>query len=160
MKHDPRGPKLHIKVETFSNKIIRTYLDSGMEKGMTWEVIGSQCDKDFEIQINEWLSKYCEGHPEVFPLPLAMEHFSPFGRKIYDELRKVPFGKSLAYSELAALAGSPRAARAVGNTCGRNIFPLLIPCHRVLAQGGSLGGFSLGFDIKKTLLNHEKIKLA
>ena len=77
-----------------------------------------------------------------------------FRLKVYQEMQKIPYGKSITYSDLAGKVGSPKAFRAVGTACGKNPLPLIIPCHRVKAQSG-LGGFTGGLDIKRFLLNHE-----
>ena len=77
-----------------------------------------------------------------------------FRLKVYQEMQKIPYGKSITYSDLAGKVGSPKAFRAVGTACGKNPLPLIIPCHRVKAQSG-LGGFTGGLDIKRFLLNLE-----
>ena len=77
-----------------------------------------------------------------------------FRLKVYQEMQKIPYGKSITYSDLANKVGSPKAFRAVGTACGKNPLPLIIPCHRVKAQSG-LGGFTGGLDIKRFLLNLE-----
>lgn len=79
---------------------------------------------------------------------------TPFRVKIMEALRRVPAGETLTYGELAAAAGNPGAARAVGNVMARNPVPLLVPCHRVVATNG-LGGFTGGLDVKKKLLRLE-----
>jgi methylated-DNA-[protein]-cysteine S-methyltransferase len=78
-----------------------------------------------------------------------------FRLKVYQEMQKIPYGKSITYSDLAGKVGSPKAFRAVGTACGKNPLPLIIPCHRVKAQSG-LGGFTGGLDIKRFLLNLER----
>ncbi len=102
------------------------------------------------------LGGYFEGRalrlePEAFELSDA----TPFEARVYTELRKVPFGEVVTYGELAARAGSPRGARAVGQAVGRNPLPIFIPCHRVVAAGGRLGGFGAGLEWKRSLLTHE-----
>ena len=77
-----------------------------------------------------------------------------FRLKVYQEMQKIPYGKSITYSDLAGKVGSPKAFRAVGTACGKNPLPLIIPCHRVKSQSG-LGGFTGGLDIKRFLLNLE-----
>ena len=78
-----------------------------------------------------------------------------FRLKVYQEMQKIPYGKSITYSDLAGKVGNPKAFRAVGTACGKNPLPLIIPCHRVKAQSG-LGGFTGGLDIKRFLLNLER----
>lgn len=94
-------------------------------------------------------------------VPLALESLPPFRRRVYAALRRVPPGKTVTYGELAALAGSPGACRAVGQAMARNRFPLVVPCHRVLAAGGAPGGFSAagGLVTKARLLALEGVSL-
>ena len=68
---------------------------------------------------------------------------------------QIPYGATQTYGELALRIGKPGASRAVGTACGRNPVPVLVPCHRVVASGGKLGGFSAGLSRKRTLLNLE-----
>jgi O-6-methylguanine DNA methyltransferase len=78
-----------------------------------------------------------------------------FQGKIWRNLLDIPYGEVVAYSELAQRAGAPKAARAVGAACGANPVPILVPCHRVIASDGSLGGFSCGLAVKRKLLQTE-----
>ena len=81
---------------------------------------------------------------------------SAFQWKVWRELQKIPFGETRSYSEIAAAIGSPRAARAVASACANNRVAVLVPCHRVIRTGGSLGGYRWGLDRKKSLLQREK----
>lgn len=86
---------------------------------------------------------------------LDLDESTPFRRSLVAALRSVPYGETVTYGELAAVAGSPNAARAAGTFCAGNRFPLVIPCHRVLAADG-IGGFgSLGVEYKRRLLELE-----
>ena len=78
-----------------------------------------------------------------------------FQRKVWREIEKIPLGRTKTYLEIAKAIGKPGAARAVGSACGANPIPLFVPCHRVVASNGGLGGFSGGLDIKKKLLRLE-----
>src|SRR6478735_4337541 len=73
---------------------------------------------------------------------LDMERVPPFHRRVYELARTIPAGQTLSYGEIATRLGSPGAARAVGQAMGKNPFAIIVPCHRVLAAGGKLGGFS------------------
>jgi len=84
--------------------------------------------------------------------PVDLDGLTPFRRRVLSALRKVGRGKTISYGALAARVGSPGAARAVGSACANNPVPLWVPCHRVLAGGGKLGGFSGGLDVKRALL--------
>ena len=94
------------------------------------------------------------------PADLALDlKGTPFQRAVWSALRGVSHGTVVTYGELARLAGRPRASRAVGTACGANPVPLLVPCHRVVAAGPSLGGFGGGPALKRALLEREGIRL-
>ena len=100
------------------------------------------------------LTEYLTGERRTFNLPLRPEG-TPFQRRVWDELRRIPFGKTISYAELARRIGQPGAARAVGSANGSNPIGLIIPCHRVIAANGSIGGYGGGLDRKHWLLRHE-----
>lgn len=78
----------------------------------------------------------------------------PFQRRAWEELRRIQWGSAITYTELARLAGSPRAIRAAGQACAKNPLPLIIPCHRVIGEAG-LGGYAFGLPWKRKLLELE-----
>ena len=90
-------------------------------------------------------------------LQLEMSGMTPFQERVLSACREIPWGQTLTYGQLAERAGSPGASRAVGNVMANNRFPLIIPCHRVVARNG-LGGFSApeGTDLKRRLLENER----
>ncbi len=90
--------------------------------------------------------------------PLDMHGVPPFHQRVYEAARRIPPGATLSYGAVAARAGAPGAARAVGQALGKNPFAILVPCHRVLAAGGKLGGFTAngGLDTKRRLLGLER----
>lgn len=107
----------------------------------------------------ERLQSYAEGAIDEFAdVELDLGPLSPFRRRVMACLRRVPYGATLTYGELAALAGRPRAARAVGACMAANPVPIIVPCHRVLAAGGKLGGYSApnGLAMKQRLLALER----
>jgi methylated-DNA-[protein]-cysteine S-methyltransferase len=89
---------------------------------------------------------------------LDTNHLTPFGRRVVAECRRIRSGQVRTYGQLAAKCGKPGAARAVGSVMAKNRFPLIVPCHRVLGAGGSLGGYSApeGLQMKRRLLAMEK----
>lgn len=94
---------------------------------------------------------------ERLTLPYELEGGTPLQRAVWLELTRIPYGETISYSTLAERVGFPRAVRAVASACGANPLPLVIPCHRVVAKDGSLGGFSLGgVGVKETLLAVER----
>lgn len=109
--------------------------------------------------LQSWLSQYLAGESPTVQLPLFLDALSPFNQKVLKALQKIPFGKTASYREIAEKIGHPYAARAVGNACRLNPFPLVIPCHRVICQDGKLGGFAYGLPLKQALLNFERDSL-
>ena len=101
------------------------------------------------------ISEYLSGARKDFSVPLRLEG-TEFQVKVWNEMRRIPYGETITYKELARRIGSPDACRAVANACGANPFPILIPCHRVVASGGKTGGYTGGLDIKLGLLEIEK----
>jgi AraC family transcriptional regulator of adaptative response/methylated-DNA-[protein]-cysteine methyltransferase len=79
-----------------------------------------------------------------------------FQRKVWEQLRRIPYGESITYSELAARVGSPRSVRAVARGCATNPVAVVVPCHRVVRKGGELGGYRWGVGRKRQLLSKEK----
>lgn len=104
------------------------------------------------------LGEYFAGRRSSFDLPLVLPAGSEFYRRVVQSLSEIPYGEILTYGELAARAGSPHAARAVGRVMATNPLPIIIPCHRVVAAGGLTGGYSGGggVDTKRWLLDFER----
>jgi len=91
--------------------------------------------------------------------PLDLARGTEFQQSVWRALQQIAAGRTQSYGEVAASLGRPKATRAVGTACGANPIPLLVPCHRVLAAGGGLGGFTAGLDWKRLLLEREGIEL-
>ena len=99
---------------------------------------------------------YFEGERVLFDdVAVDLEWCTPLQRSIAEALREVPYGETVSYGELSALAGRPQAPRAAGAFCSRNRLPLILPCHRVVAANGIGGYGSLGVDYKRSLLELE-----
>lgn len=101
------------------------------------------------------LDEYFRGVRTRFDLPLSYEG-TVFQRKVWDALRKIPYGETRSYAEIAAAVGSSKAVRAVGQANGRNPLMILVPCHRVVQKDGGIGGFSCGVEVKRYLLDLER----
>ena len=101
------------------------------------------------------------GAGDLAEVALDMDQVPEFHRRVYEVARTIPPGKTLSYGDIAARLGAPRAARAVGQALGRNPFPIVVPCHRVLAAGGKIGGFSAqgGVMTKRRMLAIEGARL-
>lgn len=106
--------------------------------------------------IQQQFAEYFLGRRKKFELPVDLTHLTNFQQKVLRELSKIPHGHTTSYGQLAAHCGLPKAARAVGHVMALNPLPVLLPCHRILAAGGTLGGYSGGLHIKKILLNLEQ----
>lgn len=109
--------------------------------------------------VREQLQAYFDGRLASFDLTLAPVT-TPFQGRVLEELRKVPYGRTVTYGELARRVGNPRASRAVGMANGRNPLPIVIPCHRVIGADGSLTGFGGGIEVKRRLLELEHRHIA
>jgi len=103
--------------------------------------------------------EYLRGGRKTFTVPLDPEG-TPFQRRVWAETARIPYGQTVTYRELARRIGQPGAARAVGQALGANPLPILIPCHRVIAADGRLGGYTGGRYLKEWLLRLEGAQLA
>lgn len=100
------------------------------------------------------LSEYFAGKRSSFDLTLNPSG-TEFQRRVLDELKRIPYGQTASYSDIAERVGRPAAVRAVGAANGRNPIPIVIPCHRVIGKSGKLTGFAGGLDVKRRLLELE-----
>jgi len=101
------------------------------------------------------LREYFAGGRTGFDLPLAPKG-TEFQRAVWRQLQDIPYGETISYGDLARRVGNPKAARAVGSANGANPLPIVIPCHRVIAGDGSIGGFGGGLPTKEILLSLEQ----
>ena len=102
---------------------------------------------------------YCSGRKtSLTSLKIEESWMTPFQKRVVAACRVIPWGETLTYGQLAEIAGSPRASRAVGTVMARNRYPLIVPCHRVCSNSG-IGGFSAprGIDLKRRLLANEGV---
>lgn len=102
------------------------------------------------------IEEYFAGRRRVFDLVLDLRG-SPFQKAVWTNVERVPYGRTASYSEIALLAGRPKASRAVGAANGANPIPLVIPCHRIVGANGSLTGYGGGLSNKRWLLAHEGV---
>lgn len=101
------------------------------------------------------LEEYFQGRRQNFDLPLVTEG-TTFQRQVWSQLSQIPFGETCTYAEIARRLKKGKAFRAVGNANGKNPHCIIVPCHRVIASDGTLGGYSSGLDMKRQLLRLEK----
>lgn len=112
---------------------------------------------DVLIEAEKQLEQYFRKERTEFDLPINPTG-TPFQKRVWHQLRKIPYGNVKSYGEIAALLGEKKAGRAVGSACSMNPLLLLIPCHRVIGSNKKLTGFNIGIDKKSYLLNHEEAK--
>ncbi len=148
LKHTYNSPIGNIGLLIKDDNLILISLINPMLKGLD-AMKDSKSFKDIITQLDEY---FFEGRKK-FDVAFKISPTN-FRLKVYQEMQKIPYGKSITYSDLACKVGSPKAFRAVGTACGKNPLPLIIPCHRVKAQSG-LGGFTGGLNIKRFLLSLE-----
>jgi methylated-DNA-[protein]-cysteine S-methyltransferase len=130
------------------------FADAGALVALEWGSAPTGIDTPLLIEAARQMEAYFAGQLRAFDLPLA-PHGTTFQQKVWALTRRIPFGETRSYG---ALAGDLESApRAIGGACGRNPIAIIVPCHRVVAAGGSLGGFSggNGEETKRWLLHHE-----
>jgi methylated-DNA-[protein]-cysteine S-methyltransferase len=105
------------------------------------------------------LERYFAGDSTAFDIDVDLGPLDGFARAVLEATRRIIFGRVATYSEIAAFAGDPRAARSVGGILGANPLCVIVPCHRVVPRGGGLGGYVAGVAIKEQLLRLEGVRL-
>ena len=112
-------------------------------------------------RVGAQLKEYFSGQRRKFDLPVDLSSLTPFQREVLAVTNRIPWGEVWSYRRVAQEMGWPNASRAVGQALGRNPVPIVIPCHRVIASDGGLGGYcgTTGLDLKRWLLRHEGAQL-
>ncbi|HEY6210306.1 MAG TPA: methylated-DNA--[protein]-cysteine S-methyltransferase [Gemmatimonadales bacterium] len=117
-------------------------------------VLGRGGTTELLVRVEAQLQEYFAGARTTFDLPLEPRG-TDFQLSVWELLRKIPFGVTTSYGELARRLGDPKASRAVGAANGANPIPIIVPCHRVVGSKGELTGFGGGLERKRWLLEHE-----
>ncbi|MDD4312333.1 MAG: methylated-DNA--[protein]-cysteine S-methyltransferase [Eubacteriales bacterium] len=115
----------------------------------------SRADHPLLNQAAQELREYFAGARTQFTFPMQAEG-TAFQQDVWDALKRIPFGKTMSYGEIAAQIGNPKAARAVGMACNRNPIMIAVPCHRVVGAKGALVGYAYGTGMKHFLLDLEQ----
>ena len=115
-------------------------------------------DNSAFVDVVDQLESYFAGQRKSFDLDLLLEG-TDFQKRVWTALQKIPYGETVSYKELAETVGSPKAVRAVGAANGANPIAIIVPCHRVIGNDGSLTGFGGGLPLKKQLLELESRQL-
>lgn len=114
----------------------------------------SSVETSFIKNLKQELDEYFSGKRKIFSIKLNPAG-TDFQKRVWNELQKIPYGKTASYSEIAAAIGNKNAQRAVGSACNKNPIMIIIPCHRVISKNRNIGGFAYGNKIKLKLLNIE-----
>ena len=133
-----------------NEKVVDLFFDTTMNVTGNETAIHQQCYQE--------LKQYFNKERTSFDVPFQIEG-TDFQQIVYRELLNIEYGTVISYKELAKRVNRPKAFRAVGNANGKNRIPIIIPCHRVISNSGTLGGYSGGSEIKKILLGIEGVKL-
>ena len=133
------------------------------EDGALVRIVFGECFEEATVsntpllqQTARELDEYFRGERKAFTIPLNPKG-TPFQKRCWEALCRIPYGETRTYAQQAAMIGSPKACRAVGMGNHRNPLPILIPCHRVVGKNGNLTGYAGGLEIKETLLNIERM---
>ena len=133
------------------DKLLEIRFNSSIENDNVVE----KCDLPIFHKTEAQLDEYFLGKRNSFSIPISLNG-TKFQQKVWKQLQSIPFGETISYQELAERVGDKKKARAVGNANGKNPIPIIVPCHRVIAKDGSLGGFGGGLPIKRYLLKLER----
>jgi methylated-DNA-[protein]-cysteine S-methyltransferase len=118
------------------------------------KIMGNKILEKTKIELDGYFNKKIK----IFDIPLLL-FGTEFQKRVWFQLLKIPYGKTISYKELASLSGSKDGFRAVGNANGRNNIAIIVPCHRVINHNKGLGGYGGGLDKKKFLLKLEGVDL-
>ncbi len=113
-------------------------------------------ETDLLKETKKELDQYFKGQRKEFTIPLVFTIGTDFQKRVWQALLQIPYGETRSYKEVAEIAGSPKACRAVGGANNKNPIAIIVPCHRVIGSDGSMVGFGGGLDIKTKLLQVEK----
>jgi len=133
--------------------------DSTLEAFLTSEFPGAEITRD-GVHLAKWIAtilSHLEGRQPRLDLPLDVQA-TAFQMRVWEELRKIPYGETRTYTQVAAAIEQPNATRAVGRACATNPVSIVTPCHRVIRSDGSLGGYRWGLNRKQALLDRERSK--
>jgi len=132
--------------ETAVNSILFVFNNTKMEEE-NQNSVTTQCKQE--------LAEYFVGKRKEFDVPIQQAG-TEFQQKVWSELLKIPYGKTISYNDIAIALGDKNSVRAIGSANGKNQISIIVPCHRVIGKDGNLTGYAGGLWRKKWLLNHEK----
>jgi len=149
----PVGPLLIVGDEAVLRQVWFAKGRSEKRPESSWKL-----NRKMFVRVVEQLRAYFAGELQEFDLKLEMRG-TAFQRSCWEALRRIPYGQTISYLQLAEKIGNPKAVRAVGLANGANPIPIIVPCHRVIGSDGSLTGFGGGMENKRKLLELESAQL-
>ena len=164
----PEAPLMHLTIATELGEFVASYSSHGLARLAFPSKSKSPAVSfvsDTPAKVRRWhqstvraLKNVLAGKDTGALPPIDWSTATDFQRAVWSAMRAIQAGRTKSYGEIAAVIGRPKAVRAVGGACGSNPIPVLVPCHRVLAAHGRIGGFSGGLDWKRTLLEREGLR--
>jgi O-6-methylguanine DNA methyltransferase len=160
------GEDLRVYIAVREGRVFHVAMDAAghpcSEDEFLWRIGGPRAASRWPIGSGSGLldaaalqvEDYMAGRQVEFDLPIQLTG-TPFQVNVWQALSRIPFGETRTYGDVAGMIDKPSAMRAVGQANGKNNLPLIVPCHRVVAAGGKIGGFTGGLSLKKALLAHE-----
>ena len=160
------GEDLRVYIAVREGRVFHVAMDAAghpcSEDEFLWRVGGPRAASRWPIGSGSGLldaaalqvEDYMAGRQVQFDLPIQLTG-TPFQVNVWQALSRIPFGETRTYGDVAGMIDNPSAMRAVGQANGKNNLPLIVPCHRVVAARGKIGGFTGGLSLKKALLAHE-----
>ncbi|MHB1686721.1 MAG: methylated-DNA--[protein]-cysteine S-methyltransferase [Ignavibacteriaceae bacterium] len=142
---------IHFKVFTSRKGIRKIFINNKNASIENASVTALRPDDPYMFNVFKELTEYFNRERKKFSVPLEIQG-TEFQRKVWQQLMKIPYGKTISYLKLAENLGDAKAVRAVGKANGSNPISIIIPCHRVINFDGKLGGYSGGLDVKEKLL--------
>lgn len=149
------SPLGKIKIEEKDNYIVG--IGFVMDNDIISEEINMERENGIITRCKIQLDEYFNGYRRDFDLEIKFLRGTDFQKNVWNELRKIPYGETISYKELAERIGNPKACRAVGGANNKNPIGIIVPCHRVIGANGKMIGYAEGIDKKEFLLKLEKI---
>lgn len=150
---EPIGRILEIKVRDSEYVVGINYVADDV--GVLYDY--TEVDCEVAAQCMRELEMYLLGELETFSVAIEFDRGTEFQQLVWNELRRIPFGETISYKELAVRCSGVTYSRAVANANGKNPISIIVPCHRVISSDGSIGGYTGGVDIKEKLLGIEGV---
>lgn len=153
---EPIGRILEIKVRDSEYVVGINYVAGDADGGYVLDDF-TEVECEVALQCVRELEMYFRGKLETFSVAIEFNRGTEFQQAVWNELRRIPFGETISYKELAVRCSGVTYSRAVANANGKNPISIIVPCHRVISSDGSIGGYTGGVDIKEKLLGIEGV---